>query len=633
MGWALWLVETALCLFAALVAAGAIYPERGLVHRLVAALLIAPALILVVIQACGIFDQLNPISVGVVGLLVFGGCLAIAFPCLGVGRLTDLVARDVQTLRETARDVVREREIGILNAVLAFAIFALGALVIWVFRSWDWDCLVYHKTITDFTIQKKSLQWIDAYAVVAAFPRNIEWLAAWNCLFQRDNRLDDSSQWPYGLLACLLIMAWARRLGTQRPFATALGSAWIALPPVFLQLTTSHNDIACAALLGATLYFFTEPVDSRSRWMILIAMGTYLGTKLTALIPCLVIAPWLLARIAIEIHRRRAHCFVTSINVALSFLALASVGLFKYIQNAIHTGNPFYPYHARIPLIGLELAGPMDSDRFDGDPGVYIFQGMSVAKRVVLSWFSTEAVYWPDVRIGGFGPLFAWILLPAFVAMLLSMFWLRRTKAAVPILMLFFLPLALPAAWWPRYILATSIAGLLALAFFHSVFRQRWIRLVLSVLLVIGTGFGFYRALSKAEGPGWKELRTAFSSSPVQRATLQLVHWQWPTSWALLKEEELRQGDGVAYDDGIAFPAELFSADYRTRVIYLPSEGNPAVYLQKLREFNVKWVAVMAGSPAERAVRAEGGQYLFTPYLSSSNIYRLVPAPPSQGPR
>jgi hypothetical protein len=366
-------------------------------------------------------------------------------------------------------------------------------------------------------------------------------------------------------------------------------------------------------------------------------MGTYLGTKLTALIPCLVIAPWLLAKIAIEIYRQKGHRFVTSINVALSFLAFAWVGLFKYIQNAIHTGNPAFPYRTRIPLIGLELPGPVDPNRFDGDPEVYIFQGINVVKKVVLSWFSTEAVYWPDVRIGGFGPLFAWILLPAFIAMLLSMFWLRRAKAAVPILVLFFLPLALPAAWWPRYTLATSIAGLLALAFVHSVFRQRWILLSLSVLLVIGTGFGFYRAFSKAQGPGWKELRTAISSSPVQRATLQLIHWQWPTPWALLKEKELRAGDGVAYDDGIAFPAELFSHDYRTRVIYLPSEGNPVLYLQKLREFNVKWVAVMAGSPAERAVRAQGGQYLFRPYLSSSNIYRLVwpsnLAPPSQGLR
>src|SRR5258707_6369262 len=232
LGWALWLVETALCLLAALVAAGAMYPDRGVVHRLVTALLIASALILVVIQACGIFNQLNPISVGVIGLLVFGGCLAIALRRLGVSELTRIVARDVRTLRETASDVVREREIGMLNAVLAFAIFVLGALVVWVFRSWDWDCLVYHKTVTDFTIQKKSLQWIDAYAVVSAFPRNLEWLAAWNCLFQREKRLDESPQWAYGLLACFFIIALSRSLGTKRPLAIVLGSGWIAFTPV-----------------------------------------------------------------------------------------------------------------------------------------------------------------------------------------------------------------------------------------------------------------------------------------------------------------------------------------------------------------------------------------------------------------
>ena len=635
MGWALWAIESGLCLFAAYAGAAAIYPERGPAHRLLVTLLISPSLILVVIQGCGLFAQLNPLTVGLAGALVFGCCLGIAISQLGRAGLASMVARDLQVFREAPREFFAARELGALNCLLGFAIFAFAALVIWVFRSWDWDCLVYHKTITDFTIQKQSLRWIDAYAVVSAFPRNVEWLAVWNCLFQRDNRLDDSPQWLFGALGCLVIAAWARRLGAQRPFATALGATWIALPPVFLQLTTSHNDIACAALLSSAVYFLTEPIDRRSRWMCLIAIGLYVGTKFTALIPCTLLAPWVLARTAIEIYRSKNQLLRRLSDILASLFAFVAVGLFKYIQNAIHTGNPLYPYRTRVLLLGLELPGPVNPNFFDGDPDVYIFQGIRVAKKVFLSWFSTQAVYWPDVRTGGFGPLFAWVLLPAVVAMVVLAIRTRRFKAAVPLLVLFAIPVAVPAPWWPRYILATSIAALIALGLVQGVVRWGWIRVPLSILLVVGTVLGFHRGLSQAKGPGLMELRTAITSSAEQRAALQLIGWQWPTQWALQKETELQAGDGVAYDDGIAFPAEVFSHDYRTRVFYLPSTGNPAVYMQRLRELNVKWVAVTRGSWAEGEVRAQGGEYLFTPTLSPSNIYRLSPrsATPAQTSR
>ena len=637
MGWALWAVESALCLLAGYTSAAAIYPERGLPHRLLVALLISPSMILVVIQGCGLLTQLNPLAVGVAGVVVFGACLVIATSKLGQGGLASIVVRDLQACREAAHEFLIAREIGALNCFLGFAIFAFAALIIWVFRSWDWDCLVYHKTITDFTIQKQSVHWIDAYAAVSAFPRNVEWLAVWNCLFQRDNRLDDSPQFLFGVLACLVIVAWARRLGVQRSFAIALGASWIALPPVFLQLATSHNDIGCAALLGGAVYFLAEPIDRRTRWIFLLAVGLYVGTKFTALIPCMLLAVWFLARTAIEIYHFKNQLVRRVGDVVASLFAFAAVGLFKYIQNAIHTGNPLYPFRTRISLIGLDLAGPINPDSFDGDPDVYIFQGIRVAKKVFLSWFSTQAVYWPDVRIGGFGPLFAWILLPALVAMVVAAVWLRKVKAAMPILILFAIPLALPAPWWPRYTLATSIAGLLALGFVHGVVRWHWIRALLSLLLVVGTVLGFQRALSEAKGPGLKELRTAISSSAEQRAALQLIGWQWPTPWALQKETELQAGDGVAYDDGIGFPAEAFSHDYRTRVFYLPTTGNPVAYLQRLRNLNVKWVAVMRGTRTEEAVRAQGAEYLFTPTLSSSNVYRLSPrsttGPPAQTSR
>jgi len=126
LGWALWAVESALCLLAGYTSAAAIYPERGLPHRLLVALLISPSMILVVIQGCGLLTQLNPLAVGVAGVVVFGACLVIATSKLGQGGLASIVVRDLQACREAAHEFLIAREIGALNCFLGFAIFAFA---------------------------------------------------------------------------------------------------------------------------------------------------------------------------------------------------------------------------------------------------------------------------------------------------------------------------------------------------------------------------------------------------------------------------------------------------------------------------------------------------------------------------
>src|SRR5205085_243868 len=105
----------------------------------------------------------------------------------------------------------------------------------------------------------------------------------WNCNFQRDNRLDDSSQLPFLLLGALVVAAWARRVGASGPLSVAVGATWIALPPVFLQGHSSHVDIIWSTFFAAAFFYLLSWPTRRDRWLGFTAWGLFLGSKYTGL--------------------------------------------------------------------------------------------------------------------------------------------------------------------------------------------------------------------------------------------------------------------------------------------------------------------------------------------------------------
>ncbi|MET0401870.1 MAG: hypothetical protein ABW123_05675, partial [Cystobacter sp.] len=194
MGWWVWILETAMCLGASWWVAAAMHPERGVLHRLIATLLVAPALILVPMQLLGLLGLLRPLWLG--GLAPVGFALAALLASRHVGpeRARVLLRSDLGAPGRLAREALREREPAVLTLVVALALLAFSALVIWLYKSWTWDPVWYHVPITAYALQTGSLDWIETSVPwTQSHPKNIELLAAWNCIFPLDNRLDDSS--------------------------------------------------------------------------------------------------------------------------------------------------------------------------------------------------------------------------------------------------------------------------------------------------------------------------------------------------------------------------------------------------------------------------------------------------------
>ncbi len=632
MGWMLWSIETLMCLGSGWLVAAALHPERGVLHRLIATLLVAPALILVAMQALGLLGLLRPVWLGLVAPVVFAVPAWRAWRRLGRERVMALLRSDVGAPARLFREAWREREPAVLTVVAAAGVLLFGVLLVWVYRSWTWDPAWYHVPITAYAIQTGALDWIETSVPwTQSHPKNIELLAAWNCIFPMDDRLDDSSQLPFAVLGAAVTAAWARRAGASRSFAAGVGAAWVLLPPIFLQVWSTHVDVACGAFLSAAVFFLLGKPERRDRWMCLLALGLYAGTKMTGAFHLLMLAPWVVARGAVELRDARGERARLVGDMGLSVLALMAVGSFKYFQNLWKTGNPLWAFKVKLPLLGTELPGQFDPAGFYGaKPGESpLFFGSAEAfKQLLRSWYVDVPVFWPDVRTGGFGPVFAWLLVPCVVLLALELVRPGRWRVHLPILALFAAALSVQAAWWPRFVVGAATAGLVALGVVHGRLRWRPLRWGLSLAFLGLTAFTFWQGASAQvrqvdlfNYAG--HFRTVLRASPEERATLRVVPWLWPTKWAQLKERELKAGDVVVYDQSVRFLAELFTRDYRTRVEYVPSGGDLGAYLARIDELKPRWVGVKMGSAEELALFKRGAKFLFQAPGSGMVMYRM----------
>ena len=626
MGWFVWVLETLASLAAGYFAAVAAFPRKGAAERAVATLLVSLSLVLCAIESCGVVDRLEPVTLALVAALLFAATSAIAIRVAGMTRVREVFASDVRLPARTAVEAWREREVGLGTIVTAGLAASVVLTMVWFFRSWTWDPVWYHVPITSYAIQEHSLRWMDTHnPYVAGYPRNVELIAAWNCIFPHDNRFDDSPQLPFALLGMAVVAAWARRVGASRPLALALGAAWFALPPVFLQAHSSHVDIACGALLTAAAFYVSDENTAASRWMCLLALGLYVGTKFSGIFHLVALAPVLAVRAVLELWRAREKRLRTFGNIVLSVGAFAAVGLHKYGQNALRTGNPLWPFQTKVPLVDHMLPGPEDvSSLYGGAPGARVaFWGLDGDFQHMLNaWFDPSPFFAPDVRGGGFGPAFRWLLLPCVIIVLADLVRGREWRKALPVIALFAVSIVVPAAYWPRYTIGAASASLVAFAMVHRQLPRRWLRVLASAALVALVAEG-YRAGYAGFIAYPKHFEAALHANWLERSALNLDTFLWPTEAGLLRERELRAGDVVTYDDAAHFLGEFFCRDYRTRVMFVPSAGDPQAYLARVRALHARWVGVRRGTAAEAAIRGAGAQFLFTVPPGNEALYRM----------
>ena len=640
-GLALWCALTALGLFAGWMLAAALAPGRGLLLRWQVALTAFLCGVLTCVQGLAWFGALDRPRLVIGALLVFSTELAIARSLAAAAPepvdLRALATRDVLALPRLWREGFRAREPLLLPLAAGTALLAMIGLSIWYLRSWTWDGLWYHVPIVDLLIQEKTLSFYPGPNLPFAqgYAKAVEMLSVWTVLLPGNSRLGDAAQLPFAALGMLALARWARRMGATRPFAAGCAALWLLAPPVFLQLGSTYNDVACAGTLIAGWVALTEPTfEGLELWLCAAGFALAAACKFTGMFQFSLVLPLVLGRACLSIlrgHRRRFGVRRKSVQVAAAALVVSWIGGFVYLRNWIIFNNPIYPMHTRIPFFG-EVAGPTDPLVEWTKP---FFRTPGTLGQMLHSWIVPFAALWPDVRTGGFGPLWRWVTLPALSVAVLLLLRRRARADAATTLGLFVLAVVVPDPAWPRYVLAAPAAGIGAFALLHDVLRPRWLRLCLSLAAAAAGLSGLYQGLPPM-GPGLADLSRAMHADPVLRHSLQLVRWQWPQPAALLRETELREGEAIAYDDSVSFSGELWTRDLRNRAVYLahaqdqagrdPRPIDPSLdadYLRRLRAANAVWAAVRSGGAAARALLASGATPLFACPVSDAVVYRL----------
>lgn len=191
-----------------------------------------------------------------------------------------------------------------------------------------WDSLRYHLTRAAFWRQDGAVGYIaNAYdARINANPPNGEILLTFVLELARDERLTAFVQLVAWLACFAGVVALARRLGLARSEACFGGAAFVLLPIVVLQSSTTHNDLVLASLLLAATVFATR-TSGRELALAGLAVGLAVGTKVTAVYA----APILLA-VAVLAAPRRAWMRRTA-----ALAAGAGAGTYWYVVNALHT--------------------------------------------------------------------------------------------------------------------------------------------------------------------------------------------------------------------------------------------------------------------------------------------------------
>ena len=180
---------------------------------------------------------------------------------------------DGLALRRSIRDLARDP---LACAALGLAAIAVGlaALSTYLLAPWAWDSLGYHLPIVHDALQTGTLRHVPTTVVyVNVYPRLADvFFVAWRLSLGGETWIE-LGQLPIALGGVLAIATLAERGGVPAPRAVALGSLWLTLPVVMLELAAAYVDIAVGALALLSFALAT----SRPRSGMLAVAGLAIG--------------------------------------------------------------------------------------------------------------------------------------------------------------------------------------------------------------------------------------------------------------------------------------------------------------------------------------------------------------------
>jgi hypothetical protein len=345
-------------------------------------------------------------------------------------------------------------------------------VVAYVLPPSGFDALWYHLTTVAWWLQEGRITTTPLTVWSSTYPANGELFFTWLAVFVRDDTFLDVVQLVFGLMGFLAVAGLARLAGLGTAPATAAGAVFFLSPVVLAQASSSYVDLIFVSLFLLAFYWVLRafppgPEGGVSVWRLGLAGlagGLALGSKSTGVVYCGVLAALALALAFVRLRRGVLRPGASAAALSCFALPLVVLGGYWYARTWATFGNPFYP--VRIAVGSIEL--------FDGRPlEDYLSPpeySNTLWKELLWQWHQ-DRVPFTDFRyfgvgssVGGLGPLWSYLMLPAIVV-----FVVAAAKRKDPILATFVLPLALifvlqPYRWWSRFTIDLLALG--AIAFF-----------------------------------------------------------------------------------------------------------------------------------------------------------------------
>lgn len=594
MGLVVWVALTAATFAAGMSLALRVGRRFSIGDQLVAASVVAVAIVVSAIQALGYLDILYDWALATLVSVVDGMVLLLSRPG----------AQDWRTFTQRLTLAAR-RSLAPASALATVAVMlclAYLATYVVLLPTWGWDAIWYHNAISAYAYQEHSLRWVDSHIpFINSYPKNVELLSLWNVIFSPDDTLVDAVQLPLALVGVVAIASMCRRTGASAPISWTLGLCWILVPAVVLNIPSSYNDVAAASLrLAAILFLARADATTAHRFFGTLALGVYLGAKVSGLAHAAILGGIVAVVLVREIARspgRRVKLALQPLAMALTILAL---GIATYVRDLIRHGNPVWP--ARVTILGHSLPGTWDWSAFDsppwGGPGGLVAMWRSFGEPASLPLV--------DIRAGGFGPLWHYVLMPLVGVALLVALWRivggRATPGLLPLAAIVATAVATGAPWWSRHVLALPAGGLLAVAILFAHFRLTSLGSVLVTALTVSSLWQVW----PMRGAIWEPelLRKSWTLTPAQRSSLKVAPWTHPGIEH--RDEAVKPGDAAIYDDSVAFVFQLWRHDWKNRVLYRPMKGSPQQWLAEIDAERARWAVVTRGGSAEGALKGAG---------------------------
>jgi len=337
-----------------------------------------------------------------------------------------------------------------------------------------------------------------------------------------------------------------------------------------------------------------------------LAAGILIGSKVVTIIPVVLMLGVLVYRL------RRSFDYSLKHLVRLTGIAFGSMlilAIYWYGRNLLLHDSFIYPIQAMIGSFVL-IPGLIEVGQLLGADQPELLRNASVVKNIyVNSYLEANPRY--DMTPGGFGPLWAWLLLPAMIPAV--MLWISQKKWKIMgifgLIWIFFL--LTPGNWWWRYVIIFSMAGLLSLAEIYEWSKKfRFSQKVLGVYIIILSVWSVMISWL----PAYVNSEVYVNKFVGGIATRDYSH-----RYAVFENlaEVQDPGTTIAYDDSWFIVYPLWNSTRTNRVVHIPYNID---WLEKLEQEGVDYIASKSDSQEYAFIQANRHRF---DLLKTSGIYNL----------